>query len=137
MGEKFWELPVGLVHGQNGEIAPDHDPASECGNFLDKPTKVGIHLWSTTRDIDGVHSGVFQGFEAVTHGLADHDFLSIRARINVAVSTGLVAHLSHIDLQNFNLDGPQRLQADLGNPFFEAGKTINGLAQNLELPTGI
>src|SRR5215475_15551214 len=80
-----------------------------------EPPKVRIELWGPTGDIDGRNIALCQRPDAQLSRLACHLFPTLRPRIDVAMPTGLVAQLPHIDLQDRDASGMQRCQASLGH----------------------
>ena len=96
-----------LFIGQNdGQIgAYDEILDARFGRFLHKPPKIRVHFRSSTGKVQSVRSGVADDLQTLFHGFPRHDFLSVGAGIYMAVRTDLIAHISHVDLEHFQLFG--------------------------------
>jgi hypothetical protein len=87
------------------------------------------------RDIDRRNIGFRKGLDALICRFAGHAFGSIRSRIDMTVSTGLIAELADIDLKDRDPGGVKREQADGIELRFE-GRTACRSPEYLQLLRG-
>jgi hypothetical protein len=87
-----------------------------------KPSKVRIHFRSATCNIQRLNGGMGQYIQALLHGVARHNFFSIRPGIYMAMLANLVAHVADVHLKDFNLGRLQWKMPKWFNLLFEGGE---------------
>src|SRR4029453_19110814 len=98
---------------QNREIAAVDDLRVPPARLLHQSPKVWIELWRSARDVEDGNLLTAKKFQHQIRDFARHLLGSGRARIDVAVKTGLVAAVADVDLQRFKLAATEGRKTNL------------------------
>jgi hypothetical protein len=103
--EELGEVRLGREH-EHGQVAPVRDPPAELDAFVDEEAELRAELRGAACDVQGRQ--VVVAAEQLDHLLGClpcHRLPPVGAGIHVTVRAGLVAELSHVDLQHFDSGG--------------------------------
>jgi len=81
--------------------------SAERGALLDQPSKAGVELGGTARDVDDGDRETPEHIDTLLGGFPRHDLGAVRASIDVAMPTRLIAELPDVDLKDLD---PRRSQ---------------------------
>src|SRR5688572_6496690 len=84
---------------QNREIAPIHHMAANGSRLSDQPSKVAIQLRRPARDVHDSGTRFLNPSNDFVSDLRSHHFRSPRRSINMAMTAGLIAFASDVQLQ--------------------------------------
>src|SRR6476659_5601024 len=88
---------------QDRQVAAVDDVPTEPPTSLDEPTKMRVQFRGAAGNVEDWYVGSLQNVEALFGGFQRHRFTTIGSGVDVAVTTGLVANFSEVNLKDLDL----------------------------------
>ena len=131
LGEEFCQVRLRWKE-QDRQVTAIHHVATQCRDLFNEPAKIGVEFRCAARDIDRWNIGLSERPDALRSRFAGHALSTVRPRIDVTMSAGLVAELADIDLKDGDPSGAKREQTNVLELRLEGGGACDPL-EHLQL----